>query len=58
MTRARPAPVRCLGPRRPEHTFASRDPATNRVCPRCQKVLDALRVGRAGDSVVVREEQR
>lgn len=31
--------VRCLGPGR-EHTFLSRDPATERVCPKCRAKID------------------
>lgn len=34
--------VRCLAPG-PDHSFLSKDPARDRICPRCRKYFDSLR---------------
>jgi hypothetical protein len=36
--------VRCLGPRKREHTFWTVDKAGHRVCPACEVVQRALRL--------------
>jgi hypothetical protein len=36
--------VRCLGPAKEEHTFLSADPRSERICPRCRTLQQALRL--------------
>lgn len=39
--------VRCLGPGA-EHTFRTRDPAHNRRCPRCERVVREMSMRELG----------
>lgn len=48
--------VRCLGPKRVEHTFWSPDPRRVRICRRCRIVIEAgsmSRQARDGGHVVI-----
>jgi hypothetical protein len=38
--------VRCLGPREPEHTFRSSDPAAHRICPKCERAIKLLNLSK------------
>jgi len=44
--------VRCLGTGKPEHTFVTDDPAKHRICRRCERAAENLRLGTIGLNVV------
>lgn len=46
--------VRCLGPKPAEHTFLSRDPIRERVCPSCREKLAAMPMARLERPMSVR----